>query len=325
MTAIVVVVHCRRHGRRRDEARRRCETVGGQVRRIACRRVQYGAELAILQQTLLQLGQYMLAIGELAQRVYVRPYLVHERFALRRLGQVDHLLHHIVGVLVLHHGVQRTINRVRPTAHLFDEHGSLAPIRVRHALLDDVAGELVLRQDEDFAFQLKYNTCLVFRVAMLQHMLYDIVSILILNQSLRVLVQLVEYGPRLFGYAVLEYALDDATPVRMRGQVVHLLQHVAHNEIYGLRFAALDALLDHVVAILVFDAFHDVALEFVGHFDLILAVYRLERLLYHATPVHLQGQRQDVAAQALSEGHLVFGRAELEELLDDVVAEHVRH
>lgn len=32
-------------------------------------------------------------------------YLVHYDLALGGLGHVDHLLHHVVGVLVLHHGV----------------------------------------------------------------------------------------------------------------------------------------------------------------------------------------------------------------------------
>lgn len=32
-------------------------------------------------------------------------YLVHYDLALGWLGHVDHLLHHVVGVLILHHGV----------------------------------------------------------------------------------------------------------------------------------------------------------------------------------------------------------------------------
>lgn len=32
-------------------------------------------------------------------------YLVHYDFALGGFGHVDHLLHHVVGILVLHHGV----------------------------------------------------------------------------------------------------------------------------------------------------------------------------------------------------------------------------
>ncbi len=51
----------------------------------------------------------MLAVGELAQRADVRSDLVHEDLALVGLGHVDHLLDHIVGILILHHGEQGTV------------------------------------------------------------------------------------------------------------------------------------------------------------------------------------------------------------------------
>ncbi len=38
---------------------------------------------------------------------------MHEELALRRLCNIDHLLHNVVSKLVLHHGVQST---VRPTS-----------------------------------------------------------------------------------------------------------------------------------------------------------------------------------------------------------------
>ncbi len=34
------------------------------------------------------------------------PYLVHENLPLAGLGHVNHLLDHVVGVLILHHDVQ---------------------------------------------------------------------------------------------------------------------------------------------------------------------------------------------------------------------------
>ncbi len=34
---------------------------------------------------------------------------MHEELALRRLCNIDHLLHHVVSELVLHHGVQSTV------------------------------------------------------------------------------------------------------------------------------------------------------------------------------------------------------------------------
>ena len=68
-------------------------------------RSQFGG---VLQEVLFQLGQNMLAIGVLAQGVAIGPDLVHEDFSLVGLSHIDHLLHHVVGVLILHHGVQWT-------------------------------------------------------------------------------------------------------------------------------------------------------------------------------------------------------------------------
>ena len=62
----------------------------------------------VLQEVLFQLGQNVLAIGVLAQGVAIGPDLVHEDFSLVGLSNIDHLLHHVVGVLILHHGVQWT-------------------------------------------------------------------------------------------------------------------------------------------------------------------------------------------------------------------------
>lgn len=61
---------------------------------------------------LLQLGEYVLAIRVFAEHSDVRTDLVDEQFALRRIGDVDHTLHHVVGKLVFHHCVQC---RLRPT------------------------------------------------------------------------------------------------------------------------------------------------------------------------------------------------------------------
>ena len=52
---------------------------------------------------------------------------------------------------------------------------------------------------------------------------------------------------------------------------------------------------------------------------------RLQCFLDDATPVHLESERQHVASHPLRQGLLLVGGAELEELLDDVVAEDVGH
>ena len=87
----------------------------------------------------------MLAVSVLPQRADVRPDLVHEDLPLTRLRHVNHLLHHVVGVLVLHHRVQGGAGAVRVGgAHLFDQEGSLGPVGVLDALLHHIAGEFML-------------------------------------------------------------------------------------------------------------------------------------------------------------------------------------
>ncbi|RNA22734.1 hypothetical protein BpHYR1_040570 [Brachionus plicatilis] len=231
-----------------------------------------GAELVALEKILLQFGEYMFAVGELAQRVHMRPNLLHEGAPLHGLGHVDHLLYDIVGVLVLHHGVETAAGGVISAgAHLFDEDGAFGAVRVRHTLLDYIAGELVLRQLQHLALELADNAALVVGVAVLEHMLNDVVAVLVLDEPLGAPVQLVEYGLGLLVVAVLEYALDDATAVRVRRQVVHLLEHIADYEVDGVGLATLDTLLDHVIAVLVLDALDHVAVELARHLHLLLA------------------------------------------------------
>lgn len=160
---------------------------------------------------------------------------------------------------------------------------------------------------------------------MFKNMLNNIIAILVLHEPLRVPVQLVENGRRLLVHAMLQYSLNNSTPVRVRRQMVHLLQHVAHYEIDRARLATLDAFLNNVVSVLILDALDDVALELVRHLHLILGANALQRLLNHPAPIHLQGQVEHVPAQSLRESRLVLGRAELEKLLNHIIAEHVRH
>ena len=87
----------------------------------------------------------MLPVSVLPQRADVRPDLVHKDLPLTRLRHINHLLHHVVGVLILHHRVQGGAGAVGVGgADLLDQEGSLRPVGVLDALLHHIAGELVL-------------------------------------------------------------------------------------------------------------------------------------------------------------------------------------
>ena len=50
----------------------------------------------------------MFPVSVLAQVGDVGTDFVHEYFTLAWFGHVNHLLHHVVGILVFHHGMQCT-------------------------------------------------------------------------------------------------------------------------------------------------------------------------------------------------------------------------
>ena len=83
-------------------------------------------------------------------------------------------------------------------------------------------GKLVLTKDHELSTQLVDDLGLVLRLAVLQHMLYNVVAVLVVHEVLRLLVQLVEDSRHLVDVAVLQDALDHSTAVRMHCQLQHL-------------------------------------------------------------------------------------------------------
>ena len=77
---------------------------------------------------------------------------MHQDLPLTGLGHVDHLLNDVVGVLVLHHDVQRRGGAVRVGgADLLYEESPLLSGGVLDALLHHIAGKLVLGQVENLS------------------------------------------------------------------------------------------------------------------------------------------------------------------------------
>lgn len=86
-------------------------------------------------------------------------------------------------------------------------------------------------------------------------MLDNIVSKLILNQLIGVLMQLSQNGRRLFRGAMLQNALDNSASIWVRGEVIDLVGERRNDELQRVRIDAFDAFLNHVITVLVFDAF----------------------------------------------------------------------
>ena len=83
-------------------------------------------------------------------------------------------------------------------------------------------GKLVLAEDEHLAAEFGDDLALVLGASVLEHVLDDIVAVLILDEALRVLMQLLQDGRGLLAGTVLQYALDHAAAVRVRRQREHL-------------------------------------------------------------------------------------------------------
>jgi len=88
-------------------------------------------------------------------------------------------------------------------------------------------GKLVLTKDHELSTQLVDDLGLVFRLTVLQHVLYNVVAVLVVHEVLCLLVQLVEDSRHLVDVAVLQDALDHSTAVRMHCQLQHL-----HTQMY---------------------------------------------------------------------------------------------
>ena len=82
----------------------------------------------------------------------------------------------------------------------------------------------MLAVDKDLAVDAVDDLRLVLGAAVLQHVLDDIVAILVLHQTFCLLMELRQHAVGLLRRAVLQDALDDTAAVRVCGQVVHLLQ-----------------------------------------------------------------------------------------------------
>ena len=84
------------------------------------RRHADGTEVrACLHVVLLEFSEDVFAVGVLAKRAKVRPYLVDEHLSLRLLGDVDHLLDDVVRKLVLHHCIEGAVRKKKIQETLF--------------------------------------------------------------------------------------------------------------------------------------------------------------------------------------------------------------
>jgi len=81
-------------------------------------------------------------------------------------------------------------------------------------------------------------------------------------------------------FAVLQYPLNDSAPIRMCSKNVHLTSKSFDDELDMLCGYSLDGLLHDVIAILIFDTFEDIGLEFCNELGLLIGEDMLESLCF---------------------------------------------
>lgn len=101
----------------------------------------------------------------------------------------------------------------------------------------------------------------------------DVVSVLVPEEGFGTLMKLSKNGCGLFDSTVLEDALDDPTAVRMCRYGMHVSPESVYHELEVFWGHALDALLYHMVAILVLNKLQHRAVEFLHYADLLVETH----------------------------------------------------
>ena len=150
------------------------------------------------------------------------------------------------------------------------------------------------------------NSPSIFRPTMFNDVLRDIVTVLIVDEGLGASMKLLQYRGSCGLLTMLKHTLNDAATIWVGCVFTNFTLKCIDDELDVLRGHSFDRLLHHMVAVLVFHAFHNIMLELLDQggllirqdmFQCLLRVSRgallllcmLLYLLYNATPVHLRG------------------------------------
>ena len=85
---------------------------------------------------------------------------------------------------------------------------------------------------------------------------------------------------------MFKHALDDSAAVRMSGQTLHLTSEGIDDEVYVLSRYSFNGFLDHVIAILILDAFQHVVLKLFDQLCLLVCKNVFESLNMSAKAQH---------------------------------------
>ena len=151
-------------------------------------------------------------------------------------------------------------------------------------------------------------------VSMLQQVLDDVVPVLICGQLEGVWDDFFHQWFQLLVAQMFQHPLQDPAAVLMhRKRKAPASEGIEHeSEFFFLQ--VLDAFLDDVVSVLVFDQSQNVSSDFFNEEFLQFLAAAFQCLLHYPAPIHLQRQ---------THYPLVLSRPELQQLLDYIVPKHV--
>lgn len=136
----------------------------------------------------------VLAVGVLFKRLQVWLEFGNEDITLLAVHDIQHLLDHIVGKLVLHHQHQGRRAIGSDGNHFFDKSLAISLGSVGDTLFDHVAGKLVLAQHQNLSHHLGDHKRLFDWFSALEDVLDHIVAVLVLHEVGDIAMEFIQEG-----------------------------------------------------------------------------------------------------------------------------------
>ena len=241
----------------------------------------------------------------------------------RHTREVQTGLDHVVGI-----GVGDERAELAAADDFADDAVACRVVALLDNLLHHVRAELLHRQLRDVSPQRPHEACGDAREGQVEDVLHDVVAERVFDERQRVADHLVHELHLLLVGRRVDAALQDAAAVAVRrdGDGVALPRDRVVDELRAARRELVQTALDDVVAVEVLNQLHDVVGKRRAHDrDLLLVLEQVDELLRRTRPVHVDGDAHEVSARLLHDLEPLCGRAVLEQLLAQVVAERVGH
>jgi hypothetical protein len=111
----------------------------------------------------------------------------------------------------------------------------------------------------------------------------------------------------------------------MCGEHHNLIVKCRYDALYSIRRNTFDALLNHMVSILITNTAHHMPIQLRHQLCLLNNIYHLQCLLNNSAAIHLEAECQNMSYQLTCQIMPLLGCAMLKKLLDHIVAKNTSH